>query len=300
MANLESVKTAISKRSELESPTTVIERMLKKNVAGLGKALPSHMKAERLERIVLTLLRMSPKLAECEPISIIAAVFTMAQLGLEPIDGQAYIIPYKGKAQFQIGYKGLVTLFYRHPLAKALNWGVVRENDTFVWDRGQGVLRHQENLRGERGDVYAYWIKAELTTGGTIVECMSKEAVEKHAKDHSKTFGSGPWQTDFDSMALKTVFIKASKLMPKAIELQKALELDTTIKSKVAVDMAEVPDETDWKDKTLDVKTDMEKAAAYLNGKPDETGATQALPPVSQTKCGPNGEALDKTTGRPI
>ena len=33
----------------------------------------------------------------------------------------------------------------------------------------------------------------------------SKDKVEQHAKRFSKSFGNGPWKTDFDAMAKKTV-----------------------------------------------------------------------------------------------
>lgn len=313
MANVKTLKDSLSKRPA--GALTSIEVMLQKSAANLGQALPSHMKPERLNRIVLTLLKTTPKLAQCEPLSIVAAVFQMAQIGLEPQDGQAYIIPYAGKASFQIGYKGYVALFYRHALAKSINWGIVCENDAFDWDRGQNILTHKENLKGDRGVPYAYWVKADLTTGGTIIECMSKDAVIKHAKQHSKTYGSGPWQTDFDQMALKTVFIKISKLLPKSVELQQALEFDNTIKTKVDADMAAVPDETNWEDKVETIEIDKEievegrKVLVASADVPDDLDMTppppapkaeKAADDLKNYKTDAQGRLIDPKTGKPI
>ena len=246
MAKVNDVKDKLAKLTPLQT----LEQSLKTSMANLGEALPRHMKPERVTRIIMTLLKTTPALQECEPISIMAAVFQMAQLGLEAIDGQAYIIPYRiagvRVAQFQVGYKGLVTLFFRHHLAKSLSSGIVCSNDEFLWDRGQGLLSHKENVRGDRGEAYGYWVKAELTTGGVMIEYMSKAEVEKFAKAKSKTFGSGPWQTDFDQMALKTVLKRLMKILPKSVELQTALQMDETIKTKISPDMTEVNDETPW------------------------------------------------------
>ena len=127
-----------------------IEILIQKSLEELGKAVPSCMSAERLVRIALTTIRLYPKLAECTPESFLGALFQSAQLGLEPnVEGQAYIIPYKNskktidpdtgkvkwikvsEAQFQIGYKGYIELFYRHGAADYIDMHTVYENDLF-------------------------------------------------------------------------------------------------------------------------------------------------------------------------
>ena len=49
-------------------------------------------------------------------------------------------------------------------------------------------------------------------------------------------------------MCKKTVLKQLAKLLPKSIELQKALAMDSTTKSRVSLDMFEVKDETNWTD----------------------------------------------------
>ena len=64
-------------------------------------------------------VQRTPKLLECTPATLINSYIVMAQLEFMPSDvsGEAYVLPYKNQgvmeAQFQLGYKGLVTLFYR-------------------------------------------------------------------------------------------------------------------------------------------------------------------------------------------
>ena len=332
MANIEEVKEQLqTKKTQLQT----IEDSLKASAANMGQALPEHMKPERVNRIVLSMLKMSPKLQECTPISIIAAVFQMAQLGLEPIDGQAYIIPYLNKkkvgdrwtsqmeAQFQIGYKGYVTLFYRHMSSCSLDWGIVCENDTFDFDKGKGSLSHRINYRKERGAAYAYWVKAKLTNGAEIIEAMSKIEIEKFAKRYSRAYESGPWATDFDSMALKTVLRRLMKLLPKSIEIQKALDMDETTKTRVEPDMTQVADETTWEPieapeetkalpdagKTADPAKPEDKKKAEDPKKPEEPkddldmGAPapgQLTLDSKDTITRPDGVVINKKTGKPI
>jgi len=295
MATVATVKGKIVQLSPLQT----IEQSLQKSMGELHKALPKNMDPKRVIRIVLTLLKTNNKLQLCEPMSVTAAVFQMAQLGLEPIDGQAYIIPYGGKAQFQIGYKGYVSLFYRHEKSMSLDWGVVRENDFFDFDKGKGYISHKPNLRQDRGDVYAYWVKATLHNGAEMFEVMSKTEVEKHGKRHSKTYMAGPWQTDFDSMALKTVLIQLMKLLPKSVEIQRAIEMDETIKTKVDEDMLSVKDETDWNSSPEGaIEVTPEKLLEVKEDALPQTQIEKETPKLFATDS--QGKAIDKKTGKPI
>src|SRR3990167_2357663 len=121
MANQTDVKNAIIKSEAV----TTIQSMIEKSASELGRALPDHMKPERLVRIALTCIRLNPALAECTPASLLGALFTAAQIGIEPIAGRAYLLPFNNKrkignewktikeVQFVMGYKGVVELFYR-------------------------------------------------------------------------------------------------------------------------------------------------------------------------------------------
>jgi len=257
-----------------------IPTLIRKSVEELGKAVPSCMSAERLCRIALTTVRLNPSLAECTSESFLGALFQSAQLGLEPnVEGQAYLIPYnntkyiEGKkvtvkeVQFQIGYKGYIELFYRHGAAQVLDMHTVYENDIFDYAYGtHPYLKHCPVLK-DRGEVVAYYAVATLRNGGSVFKVMSKEECIDHGKTHSKSYISmewddethryiklknphfapnSPWAKDLNAMCKKTVLIQLAKLLPKSIELQKALSMDSTTKSKIDVDMFNIQDETNW------------------------------------------------------
>ena len=95
----------------------------------IGGSTPAQRqeRAERFTRICLTAMRQTPKLAQCEPASILGAMMTCAQLNLEPNtpQGLAYLIPYGRECQFQVGYKGLMQLMYRSGAIASFNVDVV-------------------------------------------------------------------------------------------------------------------------------------------------------------------------------
>lgn len=219
-----------------------IVSLIRQSAKELGKALPSHMNPERIVRIALTTLRTNPMLSKCEPKSFLAALFQSAQLGLEPnVEGQAYIIPYKNtktglmEAQFQVGYKGYVELFFRHQKALSLDMQAVHENDDFYYEYGLDMkLKHKPALTN-RGKVIAFYAVARLQGGAHLFKVMSKEECIEHGRTHSPSFSykNSPWKTEEDAMCMKTVLLQLMKLLPKSVEIQKVIEVDRDMKSNI-------------------------------------------------------------------
>ena len=194
----------------------------------IAKALPSVITPERFVRMAMTALTGNPKLQNCTPETFIGAALTAAQLGLEPNTplGQAYLIPYGNTCQFQIGYKGLLDLANRSGLLKNVTAQVVYENDEFEFEFGlEPKLKHKPAMsnRGKPLWVYATY---HLTNGGYNFEVMSMDDVRKFAKEKSKSYNNGPWQTDFEAMAKKTVLKKVLKYAPLKSETASAVVQD--------------------------------------------------------------------------
>lgn len=262
--------TAETSKAIAAQPAPVgIQSLIQKSMKELGKALPDHLRPERLVRIALTCVRLNPELGKCTPESFLGALFTAAQLGLEPVGGQAYLLPFNNsrkkpdgswhsikEAQFVIGYKGLASLFYRHEKAVQLDWGVVMEKDEFSYEKGtNSFLRHKPAMTN-RGAPIAYYVVAKLQNGGRPFEVMSAEDCMDHGKRHSKTYDSktgqfyksSPWATSPDAMCLKTVLIQLSKLLPLSVELQKAIQADESSRDyREGIDDAlDLPVTTSW------------------------------------------------------
>ena len=210
----------------------------------IEKALPSVITPERFTRIVMSALSTNPKLAETTPQSFLGAMMTAAQLGVEPNTplGQAYLIPYKNKGvmecQFQLGYKGMMDLAYRSGQISTIQSQVVYQNDEFDYSFGlEPTLRHvpAKSNRGEATHVYAVWRTKDGSGYG--FEVMSMEDVRTHAQKFSKTFGFGPWQSNFEEMAKKTVLKKALKYAPMKSDFVRGMAQDGTVHTTIEADM---------------------------------------------------------------
>ena len=232
------------------APHTIKEYIIAMEGA-IKKALPSVMTPERFTRIALSAVNNTPALAECTPSSFLAAMMNAAQLGLEPNTplGQAYLIPYKNKkknvteCQFQIGYKGLIDLAYRSGDVKTVQAQIVYNNDEFEFEYGlEPKLKHvpaKEN-RGNAVWVYAVF---KLVNGGEGFEVMSMDDVLNHAEKYSKSYSNGPWQTNFEEMAKKTVIKRVLKYAPIKSDFVRGIAEDGTVKNEIDEDMSLVEPE---------------------------------------------------------
>ena len=217
----------------------------------IAKALPQVMTPERFTRIALSAVSNTPKLGNCTPQSFLGAMMNAAQLGLEPNTplGQAYLIPFENRkkgiteCQFQIGYKGLIDLAYRSGEVKMIDAQTVYENDEFEYELGMDPVLKHKPARTNRGNPIYFYATFKLTNGGQGFQVMSIEDVQEHAKKYSKTYNNGPWQTNFEEMAKKTVLKKLLKYAPLKTEFVKQVISDETIKTSISDNMEDVPNE---------------------------------------------------------
>lgn len=251
------LRNAITEKKNEVSPVKAMGDLLKRMHTQIEKALPSVITPERFTRIALTAYSRNEKLQECTAESFLGSMMQAAQLGVEPNTplGQAYLIPYRNKGvmevQFQLGYRGMIDLAYRSGEVQNIQAHEVYENDTFEYELGlEPKLRHVPALK-DRGEVILYYAVFKLTNGGVGFEVMSKEDVEAFAKKKSKTYGTGPWQSDFDAMAKKTLVKRLLKFAPLKSDFVRAVTADETIKSGISENMADLPDET----VTIDAET---------------------------------------------
>ncbi|MCQ2316357.1 MAG: recombinase RecT [Bacteroidales bacterium] len=237
---------------QTEKKQSGLQPYITKMLPAIKAALPSVITPERFSRIVTTAISSNPKLGQCTPNSFLGAMMQAAQLGVEPNTplGQAYLIPYmnhgKLECQFQLGYKGLIDLAYRSGEISTIQAQIVYENDEFEYSFGlEPTLKHIP-ARGDRGastHVYAVYRKKD---GGYGYEAMSMDEVRKHASKYSKSYGNGPWKTNFEEMAKKTVLKRLLKLAPLRSDFQRSLSADESIKTEILPDMYEAEDVTEY------------------------------------------------------
>jgi recombination protein RecT len=200
----------------------------------LAKALaatPEEAKkvAQRLARMFLTSCMRQPALLDCSQQSIALTLLSAAQLGLE-IDGRhAHAVPFKnhkkgGQLECQLipDYKGLVQVVMRSGLISSIHADAVCDKDEFEVDRGR-ILKHRINYREPRGPAYAYYVLVTFKDGSEKCEVMTVDEIEQ-VRARSKASDDGPWQTDYNEMAKKTVFKRAYKWLPVSAEVAMAVD----------------------------------------------------------------------------
>lgn len=203
-------------------------------------------KAGHFMMAIVGVVEGTPQLQDCEPQSIINSAIASATLDL-PIEknlGYAYIVPYKDKAQFQMGYKGYIQLALRSGQYKYINSIEIKEGELENYNLLTGEFNFKFiediNQRLEAKTIgYASYI--EFTNGFRNTLYMTKEQVLDHAEKYSQSYGtdlkkgysSSNWSKNFDAMALKTVLkLNLSKFGALSVSVQKALQIDgSSIKS---------------------------------------------------------------------
>lgn len=201
---------------------------------------------------ILSATASNPALKDCEPMSVISSAMIAATLDL-PINaslGMAYIIPFKGKATFQLGVRGLSQLALRSGQFKTLNVTKVLEGQITKHNPFTGEMEFKNEADSEK--VVGYLMYFKLLNGFEKYHYWTAEECDAHGKRFSQTYkrGFGLWKDDFDAMALKTVLKSGlTKYAPLSIEMQTAIEADQGVTIDGTV--TEYPDNPAPEPKTL-------------------------------------------------
>ncbi len=204
---------------------------------------------------VLQVVQSNSLLSKADPMSVFMSAATAASMNLSvnPSLGEAYIVPFKGQAQFQVGWKGLVQLAQRTGQYHRINAVEVYQNQFVSFDRLTEELDADMTIDGH-GAIVGYVGYFRLTNGFEKLEFWSKEKMTLHAKKYSQSYqrGNGVWadgEDGFTAMAKKTVLKSViSKYGIKSIEMQTAIQADQAV----------VTEEGSFKyvDNTLDIAAD--------------------------------------------
>lgn len=202
-------------------------------VGKLNEVWNSPQMANSFMSSVISVANGNPQLRNAEPMSIIGAAMVAATMQLQviPTLGQCYIIPYGKKAQFQVGYLGLLQLCQRSGQFKKILAAPVHEGEYVSGDEfDEEYVFDKKQKKSDK--VIGYMAKFELLNGFMKVAYWDIEKVKAHATKFSQAFRAGfnsPWKSDFDAMAQKTVLKSILKFAPKSIEMQNAVTFDQSV-----------------------------------------------------------------------
>lgn len=226
----------------MDERANVVKQLFKDNSERMIKMAPRTLgDPQRLLTIAFNTIAFDDKLVQCTPQSLIGGVFEALKLGVAlggPMQ-EAWLIPFRNskinafEATFIVGFQGYRNILDRgrgvidvHPRAVYagdefdMQYGTPRDK---ISHRPYWMLGKTEKDKGQLMCVYAI---ANLRGGGQQIEVMPRAEVDAH-RARSRAKDSGPWVSDYDAMALKTVIRKIAKYLPKSNELlARALDLD--------------------------------------------------------------------------
>lgn len=182
-------------------------------------------------------------LQQCDAGSILSGALLGEALNLSPSPqlGQYYLVPFKDKAQFQLGYKGYIQLAIRSGQYKDIDVIEVREGEYLGRDKTTG--KHQfefieDEVERENKPIIGYMAYFEYLNGFYKNLYWSKEKMQKHALEYSQAYASDIkkgtnysfWSKDFDGMAFKTMLRQLiSKWGIMSIDMQEAITKDMSV-----------------------------------------------------------------------
>lgn len=266
-----------------------LKELLEVRMPEIEKLLPSVLPGKQFLRLALNALQTTKHLMECTTISFYGAIMQCAQLGLKPnVNGEAYLIPFfnnkigKYECQFVVGYKGLMLLSRRSGEVSVIDAHEVRANDAFELEFGfEPKLIHKPCLKGDRGEIIGYYAIVLMKDGGKLAHYMTVDDAKAYGKHYSKTYGSGPWQTDFDAMAKKSCLRQVLKYAPTSTDVDSAIKSDEhTLEYK--------PDEETGK--VIDI---LDEDISPSEGNTNTEGGA----PAENLNVGDDGVAVDSETG---
>lgn len=219
----------------MASELVLFENLLRPLTPHFEEVLAGVIPVERLMRSIMISVEKTPRLLECNRQSLLNASMSAACLALEVdgITGQAFFIPFAGKAQLVIGYKGMNTLAARSGFT--VQGEVVREGDVFDYELGdRGYVRHKP-LLGNSGKIIGAWATASAHNRPSIVSVMGIDDIMKvKNKAPGGSKADSPWNdpmVGFPAMASKTVKRRLARSMPLNI-MQVAAAMEEAVEER--------------------------------------------------------------------
>lgn len=211
----------------------------------LRKVVPPGLDGDYLWSVFMQEIQRTPKLLQCTRESFAASLMASAQLGLQPGPlGQMYLIPYGNKCTLIIGYRGLIQLARRSGEIKSLKARAVYEADFFEFEEGlEDRLVHRPSLSvPDRGALTHVYGVAHFRPDGETFRVMPRREVDA-IRARSRASGDGPWVTDFEAMACKTVLRKMANSgeLPLTTQVAQAIAEDEQREYAIEQPIADIP-----------------------------------------------------------
>lgn len=268
-----------SKKGNVATLTPV--QKIQTDVIKFATALFDKERATEFATRVALIARDNEKLREAiekNPDSFLSAYMASVTLNLMPNtpEGDAYIIPYGEKVQFQTGYKGLIKLARRSGEIKTISAELVFTGDDFNVELGtERRITHKPDFEIDRtnyaGVTHAY-ATALLTNGENVFAVMTRKELNKIQNSAKAQSTDSPWKSWPERQAIKTVVKRLTQFLPKDDVLAKAVAMDSLAEAgKLKLDRkgnvieGEVADLPKYVTDAIDNAADFDDLQAVLN-----------------------------------
>jgi recombination protein RecT len=202
------------------SPGEVLKQrraFLEARLPQLSKWIKGGIRPEALVRWALLDLQQNEKLRACTPESLYLGLLACATVGLEPgsLHQLAFLVPFAGKAQFLLGWRGMVKLARRSGEVTGISANVVHERDVFELDLGTANSLIHRPARGDRGQVTGAYAIARMRDGGHELEFLDDADLGRIQKIAEARGKSPAWQQWPDQQQRKSAIRRLSKRLPQ-------------------------------------------------------------------------------------
>lgn len=274
------------------SPSEELAAIFDDRAQAIAKALPPNcgLTPARFAQFAIQAYK-TDQLRECTPMSMYEASLECATLGLiigGPL-AHGYLVSYNCKvkengverwekrAQFQLGYRGMVELLRRSGAVTQCEVRAVFDGDEFDYSFGLNPRLDHKPLVEPSPDTltHAYAIarfkdgtaQFDVMTRGEILSIMAR------SKSRNKETGDmiGPWATDPIEMAKKCPVRRVAKVLPMSQELNDALARDD--------------------ERTIDVSARVEIPKTFAPPRHAARITTTEAPPDGNESTGDSGDA---------
>ena len=177
-------------------------------------ALPSDFNQARFLQNTIAVVKNQPDLLKYNKNELLTNSLRAAYLGLDFMNQEAWLVPYSGHIQFQLGYKGACKFVKKYSIRplKDIYARVVRKGDEIDYGTtadGKPYLKWNPVPFNSEEPV-GYFAVAEFQDGGIVYEVMTPKEVQK-IRNVSRCGQKGPWVEWPEEMAKKTVLKRLCK-----------------------------------------------------------------------------------------
>lgn len=191
---------------------TILTNNLDYSLDTVHDALPKDFNKARFLQNTIAVIKQNPGLMKFSQNELLACSLRAAYLGLDFMNQEAWLVPFKGHLTFMNGYKGERKLALKYSITPLtdIDAQIVREGDYVDYGVKDGKAYFEWKPKPfNNGEVVGAFAIAYINNEAKDVkfEVMTKAEIEKVRKV-SPAGSCGPWKDWWESMARKTVMHK--------------------------------------------------------------------------------------------